>query len=205
MQIEIFQDTVCPWCWIGKKNLQKALQNGSVPATIIYRPYFLDPHTPMEGSSFQEAMLQKINDPIQLQKMLDRITETGEKVGIEFRFDLIKKMPNTRLSHQLMASVPQAQKEPLNEAILKAYFTEGLDIGDQEVLINIARSVGIEDPELNKKMNSDEIKVEVEKQLHIAQELQIRGVPFFVIDRKLALSGAHPPENFLKALEEARE
>ncbi|GAA4710716.1 DsbA family oxidoreductase [Brevibacillus fulvus] len=204
MIIDVFQDTVCPWCRIGKKNLMDALaQWQGEPVTIRYRAFFLDPGVPKEGLPFHETM-QAITGG-NLDEALARITEAGEAVGLNFRYDRVQKRPNTVASHILIKLTPEEKASDIVEAIYKAYFEDGLDIGDLDVLVKIAEENGLDGEQIREQILSDEAQDDLEEDLSIAQELQITGVPLFVFDEKLALSGAHPVINFLKALETVAE
>ncbi|MGO0061520.1 DsbA family oxidoreductase [Brevibacillus fluminis] len=204
MIIDIYQDTICPWCRIGKKNLFDAIaQWQGEPITVRYRSFILDPHAPKEGYPFREAMAKIAGGPDGVDRILEHVTQAGERVGVPFRFDRVEFKPNTLLSHNLIKVTPEAQQTQMVDAIYRAYFEDGQDIGNLDVLVTIAREQGF-DPETVRVQVANEAKQkEIEADLHLARELQITGVPFFVIDEKLALSGAHPVENFLKAFEQA--
>ncbi|HZG17103.1 MAG TPA: DsbA family oxidoreductase [Candidatus Bathyarchaeia archaeon] len=206
MIIEVFQDTVCPWCRIGKKNLMDAVQAWSGESiTIRYRSYFLDPNVPKEGLPYREAMAAIRGDASLVEPMLNQVTEAGRKVGVTFRFDRVEKRPNTYASHVLLKLAPEERSEEMVEAVYRAHFEEGLDIGDVAVLASIAQDFGITATQLQQAIDQDTYKQEIAEDLAYARDLQITGVPFFVIDQKLALSGAHPVENFLRAFQQAVE
>ncbi|MFM1651897.1 DsbA family oxidoreductase [Brevibacillus sp. B_LB10_24] len=202
MIIDIFQDTICPWCRIGKKHLFDALQqwNGK-PASIRYRSYMLDPNTPEAGHPFREAMLALTGTPQALDRMLEHVTAAGAASGLTFHFDRVDKKPNTLASHQLIKLAPDEKTGAVVDAIYQAYFEAGLDIGDLDVLAKIAEQQGMDGNELKALIQSGAKQAEIEQDLQYARQLQISGVPFFVIDNQLALSGAHPVETFLKAFE----
>lgn len=207
MKIDVFHDTVCPWCWIGEKNLWEAIRQSGEEVTVQYRTFYLDPTIPTEGKPFQEVMLSKMGNQKQLAEVLTRVTSVGEGVGITFRFDQVEKMPNTKLSHQLIAGVSHVDQQKgleLSEAIMKAYFSEGQDIGQEDVLLRIAQKFGFSYAQGKDLMYSVQANAQLVEDLQYAKEIQVTGVPFFVIDQKLGLSGAHPPENFLRAFAEAK-
>ena len=206
MIIEVFQDTVCPWCRIGKKNLMDAVQAWrGEPILIRYRSYFLDPNVPKEGLPFRETMAALRGDASLVEPMLNQVTEAGRGVGVTFRFDRVEFRPNTYAAHVLLKMAPVDREEEMVDAVYRAYFEEGLDIGDVAVLASIAQDFGIPAADLQKALDQDTFKQEIEEDLAYARDLQIKGVPFFVIDQQLALSGAHPVENFLRAFEQAAE
>jgi predicted DsbA family dithiol-disulfide isomerase len=208
MIIDVFQDLVCPWCRIGKKNLMDAIEEWKKEhqetITIRYRSFFLDPTIPADGLSFYEVMARKMGGAQMVERVINHVTETGKSVGVPFRFDRVTLMPNTKLSHTLMKIAPEHQVSEVVEEIYQAYFEEGKDIGNIDVLIEIAHKLGLDQAVVRTALESHTQDDEINQDLDLARQLQIRGVPFFIIDEKLALSGAHSKENFLKAFQEAR-
>ncbi|WP_044639935.1 DsbA family oxidoreductase [Risungbinella massiliensis] len=203
MKIEVFQDLVCPWCYIGKQNLLKAIQAWGKPVTLVHRSFLLDPTIPKEGIGFLESMSQKMGNAEAVKQITERVTRAGAQVGISFRFDLVEQMPNTILSHRLIKSLPEDQQMTLSESIFEAYFTQGKDIGKKEVLTEIALSSGLAADQIQEAWGNEETVQAVTSELTRAKELGVSGVPFFVLNEKLGLSGAHPVENFLRAFAEA--
>jgi predicted DsbA family dithiol-disulfide isomerase len=205
MIIDVFQDTVCPWCRIGKKHLFDALEQWrGEPVTIRYRTFFLDPNVPKEGLPFREFMAA-IKGPHAVDQMLQHVTQVGRAAGLAFHFDRVKYRPNTLASHILIKLAPAEQTGDVVDAVYKAYFEDGQDIGNLEVLMAIAEQHGLDPQEVREQIIAGEKEEEIEEDLAYAGELQISGVPFFVFDGKLALSGAHPVENFLKALSQTAQ
>jgi predicted DsbA family dithiol-disulfide isomerase len=207
MIIEIFQDIVCPWCRIGKKNLTDALVNfTSQPVEIHYRAYQLDPSTPIEGSPFRDAMLKKVRaDEERLNGMMQQVTETGRASGLYFDFSKVEKMPNTLKAHQLIAIAPDEYKKDLVDGMFKAYFEDGKDIGNVEVLLDIAEQLGMNRQETSTLLSAKEGLEQVEHDLAFASQAGVTGVPFFVINRKYALTGAQPSATFLQVLQQISE
>lgn len=204
MIVDVYQDTICPWCRIGKQNLFTAIsQWKGEPITLRYRTFLLDPTTPAEGHPFREAMAKIAGGPGGVDQILQHVTQAGERVGVPFRFDRVAKKPNTLMSHNLIKLTPEDKQTEMVDAIYRAHFEEGKDIGNLDVLVGIAASQGLDPEAIRKQVANGEKQGEIEADLALARELQITGVPFFVIDEKLALSGAHPAENFLKAFEQA--
>lgn len=206
MIIEVFQDTVCPWCRIGKKHLFEAIsQWQGEPIQIHYRTYQLDPHTPKSGQPFWETMAANKGGRAAVEQMVQHAARAGEAAGIPFDFAKVTSWPNTLASHTVIKCAPEAEATKAVDALYKAYFEDGKDIGDTEVLVAIAEELGMNGEEVRKAIETDAKQAEIAEDIAYARELQITGVPFFVIDNKLALSGAHPPENFLKAFQQALE
>jgi len=202
MIIDVFQDTICPWCRIGKKHLFDALKEWQgEPVTVRYRTYLLNHDTPKEGYPFREYMAATKGGPQVVEGMIQHVTAAGERSGVKFHFDKVQLMPNTLPSHTLIKLAPEEKTSEAVEAIYRAYFEHGLDIGNIDVLVGIAQELGMNAEEARAQLLAGAKNEEIQADLKWARELEITGVPFFVIDGKLALSGAHPAETFIKAFE----
>lgn len=177
-------DFVCPWCFIGTRRLEKALEGKE--AEVAYRPFLLDPRIPAEGVDLRENLKKKFGrDP---EGMFGRVEAAARETGIPLDFSKVRRYPSTVLAHALVAKA----KEPraLANALFEAYFLQGRDIGSADVLAELAGSAEVEEAELER----------VREQAREASAEGITGVPFFVFDGKIAVSGAQPPEVFQKAL-----
>jgi len=137
LSIDFVQDVVCPWCRIGKKNLDDALKNweGEV-ATIAYHPFFLQPGMPADGRNFRDHMRNLKGDD-NIESMLINVSNAGLRAGLNFNWDLIQRMPNTLLAHALVLSAPAEMQGKVLDAVHTAYFEQGIDIGNKERLIEI--------------------------------------------------------------------
>lgn len=204
MHIDIFSDTVCPWCRIGKANLDKALEQVDEPVTIRWRTFLLDPTMPEEGRDFRDKM-SMFGSAEQLQQMFAQTAEAGKRAGVDFDFDKISMSPSTFLSHRLIHIAPEEQQLALAEAIMSAYFEEGADIGKLDVLLSIAGGLGLDEAELRKKLDHGDGKSELAQDVSASQHFGIRSVPFFIIDQRVGVSGAQPPDVFLQAFTQAKE
>jgi predicted DsbA family dithiol-disulfide isomerase len=204
MIIDIFQDSVCPWCRIGKKNLTDALEQWSGETIEVrYRAFQLDPTTPDEGKPFLQTMESKIGGtPERLQEVLQQVTNAGTAVGLTFDYTRVEKIPNTIKSHQLIALAPEESKQAVVDAVYKAYFEEGRDIGDEEVLLDLAEQAGLSRTATAEQLKAKEGLEQVEDDLAFASQIGITGVPFFIINDKYALTGAQPSSAILQALEQ---
>ncbi|CAN7710891.1 DsbA family oxidoreductase [Paenibacillus sp. LjRoot56] len=204
MRIEIFQDLVCPWCRIGKKNLMDALEDFTAePVELHYRAYQLDPSTPVEGADFATLMRTKFRaDESKLQAMLQQVTQAGQASGLHFDFAQITKMPNTLKAHQLIAIAPEEVKQQLVDDLFKAYFEDGKDIGHIDYLLETASLHGMDPHQTRIQLAAKQGLEQVENDLAFASQAGVTGVPFFVINRKYALTGAQPAATFLQALEQ---
>jgi predicted DsbA family dithiol-disulfide isomerase len=205
MQIDVYSDMVCPWCYIGKKYLKDALAiwSGGAEVQIRFRSFQLDPTLPPEGLPFREALSAKMGPNADLTTMLEHVTKAGAAVGLALRFDQITRMPNTLLAHQLVTLLPQHEQEQLVDAIMRAYFEEASDIAQLDVLLEIAQSLGHDATILSARLNQGEGAEQVAEDTVTAQQIGVRGVPFFVLNNKYALSGAYPAPEIVKALTKA--
>ena len=202
MIIKVFADTICGWCFIGQTKLNKAVKN--FPETkfeIEHVPFQLNPDMPKEGIERDQYLKMKFGGKEFAQPMYDRMTEEANKVGLNFNINNIKKTPNTVLSHLLIKLAKQTNvQNQVKEKIYHSYFVEGLDIGNKEILINIATEFNIKESEVNKFFNPNNVE-KVNSYVGIAKEKEINGVPFFEIGKDV-ISGAQSStslENLIKA------
>ncbi|MEF3302372.1 DsbA family oxidoreductase [Paenibacillus sp. GYB003] len=206
MIIDIFQDNVCPWCRIGEANLERALaERGGERPVLRWRAFLLDPGVPEEGLPFMSTMKTKYGEQFSREGMLGRVAEAGAAAGLKFDFDKVEYMPNTRLSHRLIAIAPDEFKSALVAALHRAYFEQGRNIGDRATLLAIAEETGLAPDELGARLDRGEGAAQVEEDLATAKRIGIAGVPFFIIGGKYALSGAQPPESFRKVFRRLEE
>lgn len=207
MIIDVYQDTVCPWCRIGKANLLNALSQweSADSVTLRWHAFQLDPTTPAEGHDFNQSMVAKMGGPERLKQILGQVTQAGAASGLNFDFDRVTRMPNTLLSHQLISLAPEEMKLKLIDAIYQAYFENGRDIGSLDVLVAIAEELQLDSVKLREQLAANEALEAVRTDLANAQGYAIRGVPYFILDGKLAVSGAQAAEGFLSALKQAAE
>ena len=210
MQIDIISDAVCPWCFIGKRNLQTALQQISIeqpqikPA-VSWLPFFLNPETSLQGEPYRPFLEKKFGGAAQVDAAWERITAAGKHAGIDFAFDKIKLRANTLNAHRLIHRFQQhGDAERLVERLFEANFLRGEHIGDVEVLAAIAEECGDDPAAVRSYLDSQEGKAEVISLAVQAQESGIGGVPFFIFNHRLALSGAQPPEVFIDAIRQAQ-
>jgi predicted DsbA family dithiol-disulfide isomerase len=199
MKIEIVSDVICPWCYIGKRRLEKALSLVSdVKPEIHWLPFQLNPDMPREGVARADYRRAKFGSVERGQQLDARVAAEGKGEGIAFAFDRMQRTPNTVDAHRLIAL---AQKQGVGQAVVdllfKRYFEEALDIGDAKVLKDIAIETGVK----GWPQEADEKEV-------AALEASMRGfgiqaVPTFIFDRKFGVSGAHPPEALASAIREA--
>ena len=207
MHIDLFSDTVCPWCRIGKRHLELALaewaRETAEPVTLRYRSFFLDPTIPPEGRDFRGHMTAKGGGRVPLEQFFDAPRERGAAVDLTFNFEAIGKAPNTLLSHRLVYIAPEAKRGALLDALYAAYFEFGRDVGDLDVLVDVAAAAGLDATETRTQLAGDAGTAEVLADVEFARQVGISGVPFFIFNDRLAFSGAQPPDAILRVLHQA--
>jgi predicted DsbA family dithiol-disulfide isomerase len=203
MKIDVYSDMVCPWCRIGKKNMEDAIERwnelSGETVDVAYHAYQLDPNLPTEGKPFKSVMESKFGGTDRLGPMLQRVTDAGAAIGVKFRFDQVERMPNTLLAHRVAAIVPIGLQLVWIDAVMKAYFEDGRDVASVDVLKAIAGEVGLDEAALWARIDAGGGLAETQKDFDMARGMGISGVPFFVIDGKYALSGAYPADQFVTA------
>lgn len=207
MKIEIWSDVVCPWCYIGKRRLERALEEAGEDVTIVWRSFELDPSAPTEPvERLDEALAGKYGTTVEeARDMMDRTARTAANEGLDLRFDLARR-GNTFDAHRLLHfAAAHGLQCPMKERLFQAYMTEGTAISDREELARLADEIGLDADEVRAMLAGDARGDEVRRDQARAREIGIRGVPFFVFDGRLAVSGAQPPEVFARALEQARD
>jgi len=197
MQIDVISDTVCPWCFIGKRRLARAMaQRPDIAFDVKWRPYRLDPTLPREGMDRQVYMRLKFgDDPRKIVEMHKLIIAEGAKDDIAFDFAAIRRRPDTLDSHRLIrwAEAAGVQDEVV-ERLFIAYFENGEDIGDIRTLSDIADLCGMDGREVADLLESDTDRALVEREDQIAREMGVSGVPAMIFGGKLAVSGAREPD-----------
>ena len=203
MQIDIVSDTVCPWCFIGKRKLERALAlKPEVPVQVFWRPYRLDPTIPKGGVDRKAYMKAKFGDNPKAGAMRDVIVDEGAKLGIDFAFDKIAISPNTLDSHRLIRWAGGAGvQDDVVERLFKAYFVEGRDIGDAAVLTDVAAAAGMQAALVAELLAKDADLAEVEREAGMANQMGITGVPCFIFDGRYMISGAREPEILVRVME----
>lgn len=205
LSVTMIADFACPWCRIGKANLDVAIaQWTETPVEVTFLPYFLDPTLPAEGKDFREHLTTKFQGA-PIEGMFERVSEAGARSGIEFRWDLIGKSPNTTKAHQLMSIAPEAIQSALSTAIYDAYFRDGKDITDLDVLLELAVANGMDCERTRQRLEAGEGAAEAHNIAHQVAQQGVTGVPFFIFDGKLAVSGAQPASALLGAMHQAHE
>ena len=209
LTIDVVSDVVCPWCYIGKHHLQTALDefkqaHPKLDVTVRWIPYFLNPETPMEGSPYREFLEKKFGGAAQVDAAWARVTEAGKKAGIAFAFDTIKLRANTLNAHRLIHRFQQrGDAEALVERLFEGHFLRGEHISDVDVLADIAAECGDDAEAVRSYLVATEGHADVMTLAAQVQESGVSGVPFFIFNRRLAVSGAQPPDVLRDAMLQA--
>ncbi len=203
VSIDIYSDTVCPWCFIGKRRLERTLAaRDDVTATINWRPFQLNPDMPPEGMDRHSYFNSKFGGLERAAKFYDAIAEAGQSERIAFNFDAIRHTPNTLDSHRLIRFAgAHGRQGEIVEALFAAYFLEGENIGDHGVLTRIAYTVGLDGRAVKDYLTTDADRSEVVAEDLRARRMSIDAVPCFIIDGQYAISGAQEPEAFYPLLD----
>lgn len=202
LNIEIFSDLICPWCYIGRRRLEaglKILGANELP-NIIWRPFELNPDMPKAGLDRKAYRSAKFGSWERSQAMDREVAEIGRTLGLEFNYDRVLVTPNTRAGHRLLWwARDKGLQDALADALFRAYFTEGRDIGKNEVLSEIAAEAGLSATDFSRFVESDKGLEEVLKEEAEGKQRGLNGVPFFFINGVPAFSGAQHPETFVAA------
>ena len=213
VQLEVWSDIACPWCYVGRRNLGVALADIDEPARpeVHWRAFQLDPTVPAEGVESAAYFERRFGaDLSRFEESRERLSAMGEELGIEFRWDRQRTVPNTHLAHRVLAAAEaHGEREPLLDALFSAYFERGVDIGSVDALrelvleqvvdpdlAELLMTAAIEDPRMARRVDGD---------IATARDLGITGVPCFVADRRIAVPGAVPPPVLAQLLEEASD
>lgn len=204
MKIEIWSDIMCPFCYIGKRNFEAALEQfaDKDKIEVEWKSFQLDPTIPEVAKESQEDYLVKRKgmSKEQVQGMLANVTQMAKQVGLEYHLDK-SVMVNSQKAHQLIQFAKTKNLgDQIEERLFKAFFTEGKNIADIETLTQLGVDVGLEKDELQAAFTDDQYRYQMSQDIQEGQQLGVRGVPFFVFDRKYGISGAQPSEAFLDTL-----
>ena len=205
MQLDIFSDTICPWCYVGKRRLARALAMRPQPKLVIrWRAFQLNPGMPPEGMERSRYIEAKFGGAERAKRINDAVTTVGASEGLDFHFERIRQTPNTLASHRLLRlAAGHDRQDALLEALFAAYFVSGRDIGDLGVLEDLAAAAGLPDAAVF-LAHGDGIE-EAKAEDALARRQGINGVPCFIFNSRFMLSGAQEPESFFQLFDLARE
>jgi predicted DsbA family dithiol-disulfide isomerase len=199
MHIEIVADVICPWCFIGKRRLDHALAlRPGLSVTLSWRAFELNPDMPADGISRELYLAARFGVPGMAERLYTNVRAAGRRVGIDFAFERIRRIPNTLRAHRLIHfAANDGRADAVVEGLFRAYFIEGLDTGNIETLAAIAARAELDWAETRRYLASAAGTAEVRAEEHRARRLGIHAVPCFVLERRYAISGAQEPEMFL--------
>jgi predicted DsbA family dithiol-disulfide isomerase len=210
LSIDIVSDIVCPWCYVGKRRLEAALarraSDDAQPVQVRWLAFQLNPDIPAGGVDRRSYLEQKFGGPERAKQIYARIKAAGDEVGIPFDFERITRQPNTVNAHRLIAwaqDLDPNTADSLIERLFRAYFVDGTDIGDIDMLAGVAGDAGFDATAARAWLASDAGRTAIEAEEQHSRALGVNGVPFFVFNQRLAVSGAQPPEVLLEAIEQA--
>jgi predicted DsbA family dithiol-disulfide isomerase len=204
--VAVISDVICPWCYIGKRRLEKAIAalDRQHDVRVRWLPFQLNPQMPKEGISRREYRIKKFGSWQRSLELDAKLVAVGEAEGIGFALDRIKRTPNTLDAHRL---IWLADKEGIQDAVLealfRAYFTEGRDISARQMLIDVVTEAGLDRRKAEAVLGSDDGLEAIKEAEALSRRLRVDGVPFFIVNGKITLSGAQPPDAFLEAFRQA--
>ena len=207
MRLDIFSDPICPWCFIGKRRLERALAaRPDLEIDVHWRAFQLNPEMPAEGMERQLYLELKFGGPAAAQRIYNTIAEAGAGEKIDFDFGAIRRTPNTINAHRLIRRAAAAGKQDaVVEALFRRYFLAGEDIGDTAALLEVAAEAGLEPAGLEAFLAGSEESETVRGEDASARRTGIQGVPTFIFANRFALSGAHEPEVLIQMFELAEQ
>ena len=196
IKLDILSDPICPWCYIGKNNLDRVLAKEPInPFTIEWHPFQLNPEMPLAGMNRQDYLEQKFGGKQNAYRVYSRISSTAVKAGLNLELQLIKKTPNTLNAHRLIhwAGIEGLQNSVVS-ALFESYFVKGEDIGDLSTLVKIGASVGLDKDLISKLLKEDIELIEIKQRDANSRERGVTGVPTFIIANTHVLPGAQTEE-----------
>lgn len=204
LTIDIYSDVICPWCYIGKRRLEKGLSLAGRSATVRWHPFELNPDMPREGIERREYRVKKFGSWERSLELDTQVGRAGAGEGLAFNFGRMARTPNTFDAHRVIwLAGERGVQDAVVESLFKAYFTDGRDVSDQATLAAAAVDGGLAKGEVDELLAGDRGAAVVREWLQKGRRLGISGVPFFVINDLVALSGAQAPETFRAAIEQA--
>lgn len=204
LSVDVISDVICPWCFIGKRRLEKAIAAHGEPVTVQWHAFQLNPAMPKEGISRREYRIKKFGSWERSMQLDTNIVATGKDEGILFDFDRMDRTPNTVDAHRLIwVADKEGVQDAVVEALFRAYFTEGRDISSQQTLLEVVAESGLDRERAEAVLKVDEGMEAIKEAGEQARRLRVDSVPFFVINDQITLSGAQQPDTFLEAFRQA--
>ena len=206
LTVEVYSDIVCPWCYVGKRRLERAVTSVGGDIRVMWRPFQLNPTMPLDGMDRTAYLKAKFGSLENFGRMEEQLLAAGVEERIPFAFEKIQRTPNTFAAHRLVWYAAQQEKQDaMVEALFRGYFLEGKNIGDVTTLTHVAAEAGLDRTETEKFMESEKGVVEVKGEEAVGRRLGISGVPYFVFNGTVSISGAQPPDIFVSAIQQAEK
>ena len=207
VRIDVVSDVVCPWCFIGKHRLEKAIAlSPDIPVEVHWRPYFLNDWIPREGIAREDYLTTKFGSVERYKGIAQRVGAAAAEEGLVYAADKMKRQPNTIDCHRLIRWAGGIGKAAeMKQRLMDLYFTEGADLTNRAVLVQAASDVGLDPEDVRAALDSDQDVAEVEREAQSAKEAGIEGVPMFIFGGKYAVSGAQSPEYLAEAIARAAQ
>lgn len=205
LRIDVVSDVVCPWCYIGKRRLENALTRlpENYEVDVNFLPFELNPEIPADGVDHKAYLAKKFGSEERYEQLTQHVVNVAAGEGLKFDFKKQKMMPNTLDSHRLIQFAKNFDKQPqLKEALMSAYFENGVDLTKHENLLDIAEKVGLDRTRVQSFLASEDGAVEVKAAEQMNHQRGITGVPFYIINNKYGVSGAQPSDTFVEILTE---
>ena len=210
-KIEIFSDVVCPWCYIGKRNLENALQilnekDEQFESTLNWRSFQLNPQLKEEGILRQDYITNKFGEGANSEIIYERVRLAGEAVGLKMNFDKIIMQPNSSKMHSLIYAAKETNRDiELIENFFKAFFIDGMNLTDFEIVSKVASDSGLDSETINGVFHDNLFEKFLQEDIIMSKKYNITGVPFYVIDDSIGISGAQPPEVIVDAINQSNK
>jgi predicted DsbA family dithiol-disulfide isomerase len=203
VRIDVVSDVVCPWCFIGKRRLEKALAlKPEIPVEVHWHPYFLNDWIPREGIARNEYLTTKFGSPERYAGIAQRVSAAAAEEGLDYATDRISRQPNTLDAHRLIKWADGIGKAAeMKQKLMDLYFTEGADLSNRAVLVQAASDIGLDPEDVREALASDQDVAQVEQEAQSAKDAGVEGVPCFIFGGKFAVSGAQAPEYLAEAIE----
>jgi predicted DsbA family dithiol-disulfide isomerase len=207
LPIEMVSDIVCPWCFIGKRRLEKAIAlRREIAVEVRFRPYFLNPWVPREGMSRQEYLTTKFGSPDRYRAIAQRVASAAAAEGLTYALDKIVRQPNTLDCHRLILWAGESgNAAAMKQRLMELYFAQGGDLSNRDVLIEAAAGCGLDSELVRNRLAGEEDIERIESEANSAKEAGIDGVPCFILGGVIAVQGAQTPEHLAQAIDRAAE
>jgi predicted DsbA family dithiol-disulfide isomerase len=206
ISVDVISDVICPWCYIGKRRLEKAIATHGEPVTVQWHPFQLNPAMPKEGISRREYRIRKFGSWERSMELDANIVAVGKQEGIYFNFDRMERTPNTSDAHRLIwLADKMGIQDAVVEALFLAYFTEGRDISNRQTILDVVAEAGLDRKRAEAVLDGNEGMDAIKEAGEQAQRLRVDSVPFFVVNDKVTLSGAQSPDMFVAAFDKSSD